>query len=87
VRASIAAVVSGLGFRPRVRLRDGLSRCLGLAPSLQPALRPALEPSLRTPPLPATQAARGTPPEGISTRESPSLFSDRPPSWDVPEQP
>jgi UDP-glucose 4-epimerase len=94
VRASVAAAASTLGFRARVRLREGLAACLGMAEL--PAL--PLPPRIASAPLPMSF------PEGSETKlrssafsgptvpapqiyaQPPALFGDRPPSWTVTDE-
>ncbi len=93
VRASVAAAASTLGWRARVRLREGLACCLGMAEL--PA--PPLPPRVGAPPPPrafpegsetrlAAAVAPPPPTQPQVVREGPSLFGDRPPSWTVTDE-
>jgi UDP-glucose 4-epimerase len=96
VRASVAAAASALGFRARVRLRDGLAACLGMDAAPPPPMarpRPFAEGSeskvaaLRHPsapqPQPRPQALRRSPPPPppVAAPRSTPLFGDKPASF------
>lgn len=79
VRASVAAAASVLGFRARIRLRDGLEDWVkGLAPGRRPSS------PVPPPPPPPPRSAKVAPTRPAPASDLP-LFADRPPSWEVPE--
>ncbi len=90
VRASIAAASSALGWKPKIRLREGLATALG-RPG---AFRAATPAPVAAPPAvrrPSATPAHGVPvailPQELAAAISVApLFADRPNSWEVPEQ-
>lgn len=91
VRASVAAAAAGLGFRARVRLREGLAACLGLVapPARVPIVQPRRFPEGSESKLNAIPARRATTPPpipaAVRAHRSTPLFADRPPSFLVDE--
>jgi UDP-glucose 4-epimerase len=80
LRASVAAASSMLGYRARVRLREGLASCLGLMQLPAPPLPQRIFPEGSETKMRVTAAPPPpVPPPG-------PLFSDRQPSWAVNDE-
>lgn len=84
IRASVAAATSTLGFRARIRLREGLAHSLGLGELPLPPLPQTRLGSTPPPPPPAIHVTPPPPPP--PSPGAPSLFAERQPSWGITDE-